>query len=71
MVNKKRDKESDQFAEEYRLETFLNVLDKFGPTGTTDASAYIDYDIRIVHLKFQSLGDDSKVTSRRVGNALP
>ncbi len=70
MANRERDEESGKFTEEYPQKAFLDALDELGPTGTTDVSEYVGCDRRTAYLKLQSLEEDGKITSRKVGNAL-
>ena len=70
MDDRDRDEESGKFTEEYPQEDFLQALEELGPTGTTDVSDFVGCDRRTAYLKLQSLEEEGKVNSQKVGNAL-
>lgn len=70
MADRDRDEESGRFTEEYPEEEFIQALEELGSAGTTDISNYISCDRRTAYLKLQSLEEEDKVTSQKVGNAL-
>ncbi|MDS0474582.1 transcriptional regulator [Natrinema sp. 1APR25-10V2] len=70
MDDRDRDEESGKFTEEYPQEDFIHALEELGSTGTTDVSDFVGCDRRTAYLKLQSLEEEGKVTSQKVGNAL-
>jgi hypothetical protein len=70
MADKDRDEESGRFTEEYPEEEFIQALEEIGPAGTTDISNFVGCDRRTAYLKLQSLSEEGKVSSQKVGNAL-
>lgn len=70
MEDRDRDEESGRFTEEYPEEEFIQALEELGSAGTTDISNYVGCDRRTAYLKLQSLEEENKVTSQKVGNAL-
>jgi len=70
MGERERDEESGKFTQEYPKEDFLEALEELGPSGTTDISDYVGCDRRTAYLKLQSLEEEGKITSQKIGNAL-
>lgn len=70
MEDRNRDEESGRFTEEYPEEEFIQALEELGSAGTVDISNYVGCDRRTAYLKLQSLEEENKVTSQKVGNAL-
>lgn len=70
MGDRGRDEESGKFTEEYPREDFLQALKDLGSAGTTDISDQVGCDRRTAYLKLQSLEEEGRVTSQKVGNAL-
>lgn len=70
MDDRDRDEESGKFTEAYPQEDFVEALEELGSTGTTDVSDFVGCDRRTAYLKLQSLEEEGKVNSQKVGNAL-
>jgi DeoR/GlpR family transcriptional regulator of sugar metabolism len=70
MGERERDEESGEFIQKYPQEEFLQALEELGSAGTTDVSEHVGCDRRTAYLKLQSLEEEGKVASQKVGNAL-
>lgn len=70
MGERERDEESGEFIQKYPQEEFLQALEELDSAGTTDVSEHVGCDRRTAYLKLQSLEEEGKVTSQKVGNAL-
>ena len=70
MEDRDRDENSGRFTEEYPREDFLQALEELAAAGTTDISNHVGCDRRTAYLKLQTLEEEGKVESRKVGSAL-
>ncbi|WP_436903562.1 transcriptional regulator [Halovenus halobia] len=70
MSGRDRDEGSGKFTETYPPENFTNALEELGSAGTTDIADIVGCDRRTAYLKLQSLEEEGKVQSQKVGNAL-
>lgn len=70
MGRRERDEDTGKYTEEYPPKEFLEALNEIGPAGTTDVAEHVGCDRRTAYLKLQSLEEDNKIESEKVGNAL-
>ncbi|MUV85329.1 transcriptional regulator [Natronomonas sp. CBA1123] len=70
MGSRDRDEESGKFTETYPPRDFLNALEELNSAGTSEIAESVGCDRRTAYLKLQSLEEEGKVQSRKVGNAL-
>jgi len=70
MAERGRDEESGKFTEEYPEEDFIEALRELESTGTTDIAESVGCDRRTAYLKLNTLEEENKVESKKIGNAL-
>jgi len=71
MADRERDESSGKYTTEYSDDEFVEAIKESGGTAsTTEVSDLIDCDRRTAYLRLKELEEESRISSRKVGNSL-